>query len=348
MTRAPRLPDHRSDDQAPAAAGTCPVCRGADTPLYGVGRDRLFGLAPGEYRLHRCRGCRCVFQHPLPHDEALAGFYPEEYWWGGATGASGALSRLLARAELFYREAVVRDHVRFVARCAGALPGGGRRLLDIGCGSGTFLAMARRRGFEPFGMDVSERAVAAARGQYGLDVRQGAIGSPLWERSSFDLVTMFHVLEHVCDPRRALDYARGLLNPSGRLIVQVPNAGSIQAGVFGMRWYGLDVPRHVINFSAEGLEILLREAGMEIRAVSRFSLRDNPAALASSIAPSLDPIGRKGRRRDLGRPVTRAVLELAYFSLTLLALPLALAESACGLGATLWVAASPLRVGGKP
>ncbi len=324
----------------PGAAAPCPVCRRADAPLYGVGRDRLFGLAPGEYRLYRCRGCRCIFQHPLPPEPALAGFYPEEYWWDGAAGNRGAASGMLARAELLYRETVVRDHVRFVARCAGA-GGSGLRLLDIGCGSGTFLAMAGRRGFQPCGMDVSERAVAAARRQYGLDVRHGGIGSALWEPASFDLVTMFHVLEHVRDPRGALDYARGLLKPSGRLVVQVPNARSLQARAFGTRWYGLDVPRHLINFSADGLEILLREAGLEIRAVSRFSLRDNPAALASSAAPALDPIGRKGRRRDAGRPAARAALELAYFSLTLLALPLALAESAFGLGATLWVAASP-------
>ncbi len=317
----------------------CPVCGRPDPAVYGIGRDRLFGLAPGVFALRRCCSCRCIFQHPFPDDAALAGFYPEEYWWDGRRRPAGRVAGLLYRAERAYRETVVRDHVHFVSRCASPAPGAPLRLLDIGCGSGTFLAMARRCGFEPFGMDVSERAVAAAREQYGIDVRRGDIGSPLWPEASFDVVTMFHVLEHLTDPRRALQYAVSLLKPSGRLILQVPNAGSIQARLFRTRWYGLDVPRHVINFSAQGLVILLREAGLQVRAASRFSLRDNPAALASSAVPSLDPISRKGRGRDAGRPLTRAVLEAAYFALVLLAFPFALAESACGAGATLWVEA---------
>jgi SAM-dependent methyltransferase len=317
----------------------CPVCPSTDTVVYGVGRDRLFGLAQGDFHLRRCSSCRSIFQDPLPADESLPEFYPQEYWWDGKPQAPGATSRLLHRAERLYREMVVRDHVRFVKRCVPPSAAHNPRLLDIGCGSGTFLAMARLRGFDPCGMDVSERAVAAARAQYGLDVRCGRIGSPVWDYASFDVVTMFHVLEHVTDPRAALDYAARLLKPSGSLVIQVPNADSVQARLFGTRWYGLDVPRHVINFSAEGLRILLREAGMRIEAVSRFSWRDNPAALASSAATWLDPISRKGRGRDVGRPAVRAMLELGYFSLVLLALPFALAESACGLGATLWVQA---------
>jgi SAM-dependent methyltransferase len=336
----------RLDSQATAPAPrirACPVCRSVDTGFYGTGRDRLFGLAPGDFPLIRCRGCRCIFQEPLPHGSALAGFYPQEYWWDGKAASGGAAARLLRRAEELYRETVVRDHVRFVTRHTRAGNGAPLRLLDIGCGSGSFLAMVKRAGFEACGMDISERAVRAAIDQYGLDVRQGGIGSAVWADTRFDVVSMFHVLEHVADPRSALRYASSLLKPAGRLVIQVPNVDSLQARIFRTRWYGLDVPRHLINFSGEGLRLLLRESGLRIHAVSRFSLRDNPAALASTVVPWLDPIGRKGRGRDRGRPLLRAALELGYFSLFLLALPFALAESACGLGATLWVQAEVVK-----
>ena len=230
-----------------------------------------------------------------------------------------------------------RDHVRFLQRCAR---GGGRQaaLLDIGCGSGTFLHLARQRGFDAHGMDVSEQAVAVARAQYDLAVHCGDIGSDLWQARAFDFITMFHVLEHLPDPRQALDYAHGLLKPDGSLILQVPNAASLQARAFGARWYGLDVPRHLINFTPRSLGLLLDQAGFSWRIVQRFSLRDNPASIASSLAMRLDPIGRRGRGKATN-PVAAAAFELMYFGLFLLALLPAWIESILGHGGTIWVRA---------
>ena len=82
-------------------------------------------------------------------------------------------------------------------------------------------------------MDASSGAVEGAKRRYGFPVRQGIVGSDVWEGRHFDIVTMFHVLEHLVDPKRALEYARGLLKPGGRLLLQVPNAASIQARCFG-------------------------------------------------------------------------------------------------------------------
>ena len=140
------------------------------------------------------------------------------------------------------------------------------------------------------------------------------------------------------DPRLGLEYAGGLLQPNGILVIQVPNVSSMQARLFGNSWYGLDVPRHVINYTPEALGYLLREMGFEFRLVSRFSLRDNPASIASSLVPRLDPIGLKGRRLNR-HPVMAGVMEAAYFALFLLALPAAFLESACGRGGTVWACA---------
>jgi hypothetical protein len=147
---------------------------------------------------------------------------------------------------------------------------------------------------------------------------------------------MFHVLEHLPDPREALAYAGGLLKPGGSLILQVPNAASFQARLFGPRWYGLDVPRHLINFTPQSLVLLLEQAGFSGKVVRRFSVRDNPASLASSLAIGLDPIGRRGRGKRASAMVEGA-LEFSYFGLVLLALAPALIESLCGRGGTIWV-----------
>lgn len=328
----------------PGISPACPVCSSAGAAFFSLGHDRLFGLAHGRFLLYRCGSCGCIFQFPIPDDGLLSHFYPDEYWWSEKQRGSG-LASLVNRLERTYREFVVRDHVRFLLRCARQ-SSGGRTLLDIGCGSGTFLSVARRHGFSAYGMDRSARAVAAARSLHGIEVRRGEIGSGVWEGRRFDFVSMFHVLEHLPDPRTGLSYAAGLLEPAGSLLIQVPNVASAQARIFGQRWYGLDVPRHVINFSPRALELLLEEAGFRIHGTARFSLRDNPASIASSLVLRLDPIGRHGRGRSRGAPVEGA-LEFVYLGMVLVSLIPALLESLLGYGGTLWVWARKNKTGSQ-
>ncbi len=325
------------------ADAVCPICRTGRVWWFATASDRLFGLATGSVRLYRCLSCACIFQHPMPDPAAISSFYPPKYWW--TADRKSKLTLALSRVESAYREFVARDHVRFLQRCS-PLQNNSRALLDIGCGSGTFLHLARRRGFQPHGMDASERAVAAAREQYDLPVRQGGIGSDAWEGHRFDVITMFHVLEHLPDPRNALIYAAGLLKPEGRLILQVPNASSFQARLFGPGWYGLDVPRHLINYTPKSLSLLLQQTGFSSEVVYCFSLRDNPASLASSVAIRLDPIGRRGRGKRV-HPIIDGALELCYFGLCLAALPVALLESICGRGGTIWACARYVRPSGS-
>jgi 2-polyprenyl-3-methyl-5-hydroxy-6-metoxy-1,4-benzoquinol methylase len=322
---------------APSMPTACPICRASEIRACPPGWDRLFGLADGLFALFRCKWCGCIFQHPFPDSAALAKFYPQEYWWSENLPQENRWARLFRRLEKAYREFVTRDHARFLNQCALGQPGSERLLLDIGCGNGTFLHVAQEFGFHPHGMDVSAQAVEIARGQYGIEMRQGEIGNPVWDGKRFDFITMFHVLEHLPDPRIALEYVRGLLRPSGRLIIQVPNVSSVQARAFGRFWYGLDVPRHVINYTPEALMRLLEEMGYEFHLSTRFSLRDNPASIVSSLVPWLDPVRRKGRSRS--NPILNGLLEMAYFGLFLLAVPAAILESLSDAGGTIWVCA---------
>jgi SAM-dependent methyltransferase len=329
------LPSSGSSETSVPAA--CPVCASPSLKANPSGRDRLFGLTSEKFALFQCRSCGCGFQHPLPDRATLPAFYPREYWWAGNFPQKSKWAHIFHRLEKAYREFVTNDHVHFLNRCARSQPVSEKLLLDVGCGSGTFLHIAQKYGFKPHGMDVSARAVEVAVGQYGIPVRQGEIGSKIWDGQSFDFVTMFHVLEHLTDPRLALEYVRGLLRPSGRLIIQVPNLSSMQARCFGRFWYGLDVPRHVINFTPHALGHLLEEMGFEFWLSTRFSLRDNPASIASSLVPWLDPIGRKGRR--LSGQVVNSLAELAYLGLFLLAIPPAFLESLFRAGGTIWACA---------
>jgi 2-polyprenyl-3-methyl-5-hydroxy-6-metoxy-1,4-benzoquinol methylase len=321
-----------------AGPEACPVCRAANSTHYAAGCDRLFGSVPGTFHLFRCPSCRSIFQHPIPENSLIAGFYPEEYWQESREGRGHAFARLFGHLENAYREFVAAGHVSLLDSLSRTKASGGKLLLDIGFGSGIFLHLARRRGFEPHGMDVSARAVEIASGRYGYPVRQGAIGSKVWEGHRFDYITMFHVLEHLPDPRQGLAYAGELLKPTGTLLIQVPNVASLQARAFHSLWYGLDVPRHLINLTPEALGFLLTDMGFEYRLKPGFSLRDTPASIASSLVRWLDPIRRRVRNPESGA-VARGLSDITYFGIFLLSLPAALVESALGYGGTIWAVA---------
>jgi cyclopropane fatty-acyl-phospholipid synthase-like methyltransferase len=153
---------------------------------------------------------------------------------------------------------------------------------------------------------------------------------------------MYHVVEHLYDPAAYLDVAHQLLKSDGRLIVQVPNAASWQFLLLGERWSGADIPRHLFDFRAPQLEILLDNCGFEVVRWKHFSLRDNPAGLATSLAPWLDPMARRIRRVKETSGL-RLAKDLAYFALVLASVPFAVLEACCGEGSTVMVEARKKR-----
>ena len=133
-----------------------------------------------------------------------------------------------------------------------------------------------------------------------------------------------------------------MLSTTGRLVIQVPNVDSLQCRVFGPRWYGLDVPRHLIDYSRHSLIGLLDRHGFAVDRLRHFNLRDNAPALASSLFPGLDPVGRAVRRRRSESAETTLgtwVRHLAYLAAVVASYPPAVLEAALGRGATLMVEA---------
>jgi len=125
---------------------------------------------------------------------------------------------------------------------------------------------------------------------------------------------------------------------SGRLIVQVPNASSWQFLLFGEYWNGIDVPRHLVNYRQTDIENLLEYSGFEVLRRKHFSLRDNTAGFATSVAPDLDPMARRVRRvKESG--VLKGLKDFLYFGLVAGSLPFTLFEAACGAGSTIMVEA---------
>ncbi|MDA2929428.1 class I SAM-dependent methyltransferase [Acidobacteria bacterium AH-259-O06] len=311
----------------------CPVCEYPNARLRYRMSDRFFGVSTDEFLLYHCSSCGLLFQNEEEIHDRLSEFYPGGYWWQ----ESGRLSSL----ERAYREWMIRhDHLRFLL---SLFPDGRGRLLDIGCGGGTFVKLALHAGFDAYGLEQSEKAARIGERNAPGRIFQGLEQDLIVPGEKFDILTLFHSLEHITNPFRYLKNIQKLLRKPGKLVVQVPNVQSLQAKIFGSRWYGLDCPRHVYNYSTFSLLHLLGRTGYRIQRVRHFSLRDNGAALASSLFPALDPMSRrvkllkkKGKSHSLGL----VLKESLYLALFVLAQPFALMEAALGRGATVTVYAT--------
>jgi len=292
------------------------------------GADRLYRTTSRFFNGAECSNCALLRLDPRPSPEELATFYPESYWWEEESSPASRLAEI-------YRQFVLRDHVWFVSK-AIRRPG---PVLDIGCGGGSFLHAIEKMGHPVCGSDISHKAARTALSRYEIPAACASLPHLPFREGSFSVVTMFHVLEHLADPLAALEAAWHLLAPGGRLVVQTPNAACWQMLLLGERWSGLDIPRHLIDFRAEDLEGLLEHSGFQVRRRKYFSLRDNPAGLATSLCPSLDPVARKVRRQREG-PAKEMLKSLAYFALTVASVPLTLLEAAGSAGSTIMIEAS--------
>lgn len=302
--------------------------------------DRFYGTTDKIFQVVECGECRLIRISPQPSPCELHQYYPANYWFAPASSAADKL-------EQRYRRFVLGDHLRFVERAirevAELEQGPPGMILDVGCGGGLFLEVLHERGASRghrrlAGLDFSLDAANMTWRHAGVPAVCGTLSRAPFAPGTCAVITMFHVLEHLYDPASYLESAHQLLAPDGRLIVQVPNAACWQFLLLSERWSGIDVPRHLIDFRLKDLDLLLETCGFEVLRHKHFSLRDNPAGMATSLAPKLDPMARRVRR-IAETPRQRLFKDLAYMALVAGVLPFTLLEAACRAGSTIMVEA---------
>ena len=215
----------------------------------------------------------------------------------------------------------------FDAERLRSVPAAPARLLDVGAGRGRFVAAARRAGYEASGIEPSPRGVEAARSVYGVELEAATVDE--WNGSGVDVVTAWHVLEHLDDAGGALGRIASWLRPGGTLVLGVPNVASLQARAAGRRWFHLDLARHRVHFTPAGLHALLRRGGFEVVRTRHVLLEHNPGGMWLSLVPTRTP----AYVFQLVRGTTR--FDALDTAITVAALPLlpvaALVEWAAGL-----------------
>ncbi|MGA8940217.1 MAG: class I SAM-dependent methyltransferase, partial [Acidobacteriaceae bacterium] len=235
--------------------------------LYRDLTDAVF-YAPGKWSMKMCPNpvCGLLWLDPMPVAEDLPAAYEGYYTHGVETRpALYAGGRFLYRFVMdvaLWLTGIPAERRRSELMFIEDVPRG--RLLDVGCGYGTFLAAMKRRGWQVAGVDFDPVAAEAARRTYGLDVRVGTIENVKAGGPAYDVITASHVIEHVPDPVSFLSTCRALLKPGGLLVLKTPNADSFGSRRYGPAWRGLEPPRHLHIFTLDALQACARRAGFSV------------------------------------------------------------------------------------
>lgn len=257
--------------QSAPAAATMPepgvVWEEAGCPMCGSGRWSTLGdTAEFKFEDVRCRVVECAdcglsFTSPRPSADTIHRFY-EDYPPHATCGLSRSRRRWaagrLTRPKFWESYRPQRHGIAWHGR---------GRLLDFGCGDGAFLDLMHRKGWQVMGLDMCPTMVRRIRDELGIRALAGTLPHPELSGERFDVVTLWHSLEHVHRPVEVLRHVLRLLVPGGQLIVSVPNMASAPRRWSGADWFAWDLPRHLTHFTPETLKQMVQRAGFQVQRI---------------------------------------------------------------------------------
>jgi 2-polyprenyl-3-methyl-5-hydroxy-6-metoxy-1,4-benzoquinol methylase len=247
----------------------CGFCKAENSNVLYPTYD-IFG---NNYTINKCNECKAEFLAPRPDKERLNKAYSTDYY--GTT-------------ETKFKNSFVEntiDHFRSGrARKALKLAGKNSKVLDIGCGNGNFLKYLFRYGqCEVYGTEFDGGSANRASQIKEINIKIGEIKHEDYPDNFFDLITMFHVFEHLLEPKSVLKIIKDKLKSGGKLIISIPNIDSFQSKVFKGSWLHLDPPRHLFFFKPADFIEIMKGEGFDLQKVNYFSIEQNPFGMIQSI-----------------------------------------------------------------
>lgn len=287
--------------------------------------------------LARCRSCGVVCTTGTSRDE-VASTYTAEYYGSGSRKFLPVIEWAIARTSRLQAKKITRIWRR--TQLTNKAP----TVLDIGCGRGNLLRAFQAMGSSVLGL---ERAEFPEHERPADFVRVGSITDPEFADSVFDIIILWHVLEHLDMPEKLIETLKDHLSDNGLLVIAVPNYASLQQRLFSKYWFHLDLPRHVVHFESQWLLQHLADRGFSVQYVSYMDPLQNIYGFIQSALNAIAPrqLNQFYRVLKHGRsPQARTLVPIIKWSVMSLAvLPFAVVDSLLGCllgkGATVQVAA---------
>jgi ubiquinone/menaquinone biosynthesis C-methylase UbiE len=230
----------------------CPICNHNSFTPFLVCKDHT--VSQGAFHITECRECGFRFTNPRPSAEEIGSYYKAEAYVSHTDSKKGFINSIYHKV----RKKTLKQKLKLVTSFAKE-----QNLLDIGCGTGAFLNECKTNNWKTLGLEPDPDARQMAISNYDLDARPIEELSKL-PANSVDVITMWHVLEHVLYLKDDVKQFQRVLKTDGTLIIAVPNCSSQDAATYGALWAAYDVPRHLYHFVPGDMDRLFGDIGMKV------------------------------------------------------------------------------------
>ena len=234
----------------------CPVCGSGDIKNVLLAKD--YTCSNENFVIAECTACTLRFTQDVPEAASIGQYYKSENYISHTNTSRGLINRLYQSV----RKRTLKNKRRMIEKQTGINKG---CVLDVGSGTGAFVNEMKRSGWQVTGLEPDADARSVCKQVYDIELTSI---DQLFELapSSFDAITMWHVLEHVHDLHGYLAQLKSLLKQNGKLFIAVPNYTSMDAVIYKEHWAAYDVPRHLYHFSPASMLLLMEKYGLKVLA----------------------------------------------------------------------------------
>ena len=232
----------------------CPVCDASNATILMSVTD--FSLTGDLFEIVHCEKCSLNFTDPIPDKDAIVPYYNFPEYISHTDIKKGWMNTLYHKV----RQRTLKQKTDWVQSLFTGYKGA---LLEVGAGTGAFADAMAKKGWKVTALEPDESSRAIALKNYGINLMPSSALENL-SPNSFDVITLWHVLEHVHDLKIYIHTFSKLLKHNGRLIIAVPNHTSYDAQFYKNYWAAYDVPRHLYHFSPSSMKFLMKSNGFEL------------------------------------------------------------------------------------
>lgn len=231
----------------------CPICDGQKFEPFIICTD--YTVSKETFQIVQCKNCDFKFTNPRPLQSEIGKYYESEDYISHSNSKKG----LFNLAYQTIRNITLQGKVKLI----NSFNSETKKLLDIGCGTGEFLNAAKSAGWIVEGLEPGENARNYGAKTFGLSVNDLSHLENL-QAETFDVITMWHVLEHVPNLNQTLQLIRKILKPKGTLVIAVPNCEAFEEVKYSNVWAAYDVPRHLNHFTVKSATNLFKINNLEV------------------------------------------------------------------------------------
>lgn len=238
----------------------CPVCSASNLKNHKVVKD--FSVSKESFNIMICENCNFQFTNPRPDANEIGKYYQSDEYISHSDKANSPINFIYKVARK-YALASKRKLINTIAKHKKG------RILDYGCGTGYFLETMKENGWKTYGIEPNDQARELAKSKSKVKEK---IDDLNLKNKKFDIITLWHVLEHIHDINNTIKILKTILKEKGKIIVAVPNIESYEQTVFQEEWAAYDVPRHLYHFSQETMKTLMLKHGLKVKKVYPMKL----------------------------------------------------------------------------